>query len=49
VSPDEQRFPSCATRSFAIVPDVEQCISYGMTAFRLRGKTIAGSRLSAVI
>jgi uncharacterized protein YdhG (YjbR/CyaY superfamily) len=26
----------------AIVPDVEQCISYGMPAFKLRGKTIAG-------
>ncbi len=26
----------------AIVPDAEQCISYGMPAFRLRGKTIAG-------
>ena len=26
----------------AIVPNAEQCISYGMPAFRLRGKTIAG-------
>jgi uncharacterized protein YdhG (YjbR/CyaY superfamily) len=26
----------------AIVPDAEQCISYGMPAFRLRGKIIAG-------
>jgi uncharacterized protein YdhG (YjbR/CyaY superfamily) len=26
----------------AIVPDAEQCISYGMPAFRVRGKTIAG-------
>ena len=26
----------------AIVPDAEQSISYGMPAFRLRGKTIAG-------
>jgi uncharacterized protein YdhG (YjbR/CyaY superfamily) len=26
----------------AIVPHAEQCISYGMPAFRLRGKTIAG-------
>jgi uncharacterized protein YdhG (YjbR/CyaY superfamily) len=25
----------------AIVPDAEQCISYGMPAFKLRGKTIA--------
>jgi uncharacterized protein YdhG (YjbR/CyaY superfamily) len=27
----------------AIVPDAEQCISYGMPAFRLRGKTVAES------
>jgi uncharacterized protein YdhG (YjbR/CyaY superfamily) len=26
----------------AIVPDAEQCISCGMPAFKLRGKTIAG-------
>src|ERR1700675_2880492 len=26
----------------AIVPDAEQCISYGMPAFRLRGKIVAG-------
>ncbi len=25
-----------------IAPDAEQCISYGMPAFRLRGKVIAG-------
>jgi uncharacterized protein YdhG (YjbR/CyaY superfamily) len=25
-----------------IAPDAEQCISYGMPAFKLRGKTIAG-------
>lgn len=25
-----------------IVPEAEQCISYGMPAFKLRGKTIAG-------
>jgi uncharacterized protein YdhG (YjbR/CyaY superfamily) len=25
-----------------IVPDAEQCISYGMPAFRIRGKVIAG-------
>jgi uncharacterized protein YdhG (YjbR/CyaY superfamily) len=25
-----------------VVPDAEQCISYGMPAFRVRGKTIAG-------
>jgi uncharacterized protein YdhG (YjbR/CyaY superfamily) len=32
-----------------IVPDAEQCISYGMPAFKLRGKTIAASRLSRAI
>ena len=26
----------------AIVPDAEECMSYGMPAFKLRGKTIAG-------
>ncbi len=26
----------------SFVPDAEQCISYGMPAFKLRGKTIAG-------
>src|ERR1700693_5518894 len=26
----------------AIVPDAEQCISYGMPAFKVQGKTIAG-------
>ena len=26
----------------AIVPDAEQCTSYGMPAFKVRGKTIAG-------
>ncbi len=26
----------------ALVPDAEQCISYSMPAFKLRGKTIAG-------
>ena len=25
-----------------LVPDAEQCISYGVPAFKLRGKTIAG-------
>ncbi len=26
----------------AVVPDAEQCISYGMPAFKYRGKTLAG-------
>jgi uncharacterized protein YdhG (YjbR/CyaY superfamily) len=25
-----------------VIPDAEQCISYGMPAFRLRGKIVAG-------
>jgi uncharacterized protein YdhG (YjbR/CyaY superfamily) len=25
-----------------VVPDAEQCISYGVPAFKLRGKTVAG-------
>ena len=31
----------------AIVPGVEECISYGMPAFRLRGKVIAGFQATA--
>jgi uncharacterized protein YdhG (YjbR/CyaY superfamily) len=27
-----------------LLPEAEQCISYGMPAFRLRGKVIAGFR-----
>ena len=26
----------------AVIPDAEQCISYGMPAFKVNGKTIAG-------
>jgi uncharacterized protein YdhG (YjbR/CyaY superfamily) len=33
----------------AIVPNSEQCISYGLPAFKLRGKTIAGFGLSRTI
>jgi uncharacterized protein YdhG (YjbR/CyaY superfamily) len=29
-------------RILAVVPDAEECISYGMPAFRLRGKVVAG-------
>ena len=29
-------------RILAVVPEAEQCISYGMPAFRLRGKVVAG-------
>jgi hypothetical protein len=33
----------------SIVPDAEQGMSYRLPAFRLRGKAIAGSRLSRTI
>lgn len=26
----------------AVLPDAEECISYGMPAFKVRGKTVAG-------
>ena len=26
----------------AVIPDAEQCISFGMPAFKVRGKTVAG-------
>jgi uncharacterized protein YdhG (YjbR/CyaY superfamily) len=26
----------------AVIPEAEQCISYGMPAFKVRGKTVAG-------
>jgi uncharacterized protein YdhG (YjbR/CyaY superfamily) len=26
----------------AVIPDAEECISYGMPAFKIRGKTVAG-------
>lgn len=26
----------------AVIPDAEQCISYGMPAFKVKGKTVAG-------
>jgi uncharacterized protein YdhG (YjbR/CyaY superfamily) len=26
----------------AVIPDAQQCISYGMPAFKVRGKTVAG-------
>jgi uncharacterized protein YdhG (YjbR/CyaY superfamily) len=26
----------------AVIPDAERCISYGMPAFKVRGKTVAG-------
>jgi uncharacterized protein YdhG (YjbR/CyaY superfamily) len=40
--PDRAALAQLRDTIVAIVPDAEQCISYGMPAFRLRGKTIAG-------
>ena len=42
MSLSEQRSPRLRDTIVAIVPDAEQCISYGVPAFKLRGKTIAG-------
>jgi uncharacterized protein YdhG (YjbR/CyaY superfamily) len=39
---DEPKTATLAQLRETIVPDAEQCISYGMPAFKLRGKTIAG-------
>jgi uncharacterized protein YdhG (YjbR/CyaY superfamily) len=30
------------TSIFEVVPEAEQCISYGMPAFKVAGKTVAG-------
>jgi uncharacterized protein YdhG (YjbR/CyaY superfamily) len=40
--PKRTTLTSLGDTIMAIVPDAEQCISYGLPAFRLRGKTIAG-------
>ena len=40
--PDRATLAQLRDTIVAIVPDAEQCISYGMPAFKLRGKTIAG-------
>lgn len=40
--PKQSTLRELRTTILAIVPDAEQCISYGMPAFRLRGKVIAG-------
>ena len=40
--PKQATLTSLRATIMAIVPEAEQCISYGMPAFKLRGKTIAG-------
>ena len=40
--PERTTLTSLRDTIMAIVPDAEQGISYGMPAFKLRGKTIAG-------
>jgi uncharacterized protein YdhG (YjbR/CyaY superfamily) len=41
---EPKRATLCKLREtiLAIVPDADQCISYGMPAFKLQGRTIAG-------
>ena len=40
--PERATLTSLRATIMALVPEAEQCISYGMPAFKLRGKTIAG-------
>jgi uncharacterized protein YdhG (YjbR/CyaY superfamily) len=40
--PERRTLAQLRDTIMAIVPDAEQCISYGMPAFRLRGKIVAG-------
>lgn len=40
--PKRSTLTSLRDTIMAIVPEAEQCISYGMPAFKLRGKTIGG-------
>jgi uncharacterized protein YdhG (YjbR/CyaY superfamily) len=40
--PKRSTLTSLRDTIMAIVPDAEQCISYGLPAFKLRRKTIAG-------
>jgi uncharacterized protein YdhG (YjbR/CyaY superfamily) len=40
--PNRATLTSLRETILAIVPDAEQCISYGVPAFKLQGKTIAG-------
>jgi uncharacterized protein YdhG (YjbR/CyaY superfamily) len=40
--PKRRTLESLRTSILAVVPEAEQCISYGMPAFKLSGKTVAG-------
>lgn len=40
--PKRETLERLRTTILDIVPDAEQCVSYGMPAFRLEGKVIAG-------
>ncbi|MFA7322804.1 MAG: DUF1801 domain-containing protein [Candidatus Nanopelagicales bacterium] len=40
--PQRSTLETMRTRILEIVPDAEQCLSYGMPGFRVRGKVLAG-------
>lgn len=40
--PQRSSLQTLRTRILAVVPDAEQCISYRLPAFRVRGKVLAG-------
>ena len=40
--PKRSTLEEMRTRILAVVPDAEQCISYGFPAFKIEGKVIAG-------
>ena len=44
VQPEPQRATLCALRDriLTVIPDAEECMSYGIPGFRLRGKVVAG-------
>jgi len=40
--PTRSTLEALRTSILEVVPEAEQCISYGMPAFKVRGKTVAG-------
>jgi uncharacterized protein YdhG (YjbR/CyaY superfamily) len=40
--PKRTRLEELRRSILAVIPEAEQCISYGMPAFKLQGKTVAG-------
>jgi uncharacterized protein YdhG (YjbR/CyaY superfamily) len=40
--PKRSTLAALRTAILEVVPDAEECISYGMPAFRVQGKTVAG-------